>query len=109
MRRHVQSVNRRGRNLGIAPRCCQRAVGQHWVVVGMDDVMSHPRMIGQLREDFFQDRASFLLLGVAGVAWRRGRDYLQGIEKSRFAVLGKWTLPYCSARTVSAWWCCSSD
>jgi len=34
----------------------------------MDDVMSHPRMIGQLSEDFFQDRASFLLFGVAGVA-----------------------------------------
>src|SRR6184192_1368062 len=88
MRRHVQSVNRRRRNLGIAPCCCQRAVGQHWVVVSMDDVMSHPRMIGQLSEDFFQDRASFLLLGVAGVAWRRVRDYLQGIEKSRFAVVG---------------------
>src|SRR5882762_10398342 len=54
----------------------------------MDDVMSHPRMIGQLSEDFFQDRASFLLFGVAGVAWRRVRDYLQGIEKSRFAVVG---------------------
>src|SRR5882762_9457262 len=54
----------------------------------MDDVMSHPRMIGQLSEDFFQDRASFLLFGVAGVAWRRVRDYLQGIEKSRFEVVG---------------------
>src|SRR5256884_4972794 len=71
MRRHVQSVNRRRRNLGIAPCCCQRAVGQHWVVVSMDDVMSHPRMIGQLSEDFFQDRASFLLFGVAGVSRRR--------------------------------------
>src|SRR5256885_17132868 len=45
-------------------------------------------MIGQLSEDFFQDRASFLLFGVAGVSRRRVRDYLQGIEKSRFAVLG---------------------
>src|SRR5207247_10964007 len=61
-----------------------------WPALGlsMDDVMSHPRMIGQLSEDFLQDRASFLLFGVAGVAWRRVRDYLQGIEKSRFAVVG---------------------
>src|SRR5437773_2444141 len=43
MRRHVQSVNRRRCNLGIATCCSQRAVGQHWVVVSMDDVMSQGR------------------------------------------------------------------
>ncbi len=74
VRRHVQGMDRRRRNLGVAPSCCQRAVGQHGVVIGVDNVMSHAWMIGRLSEDFFQDGAGFLLVSVAGVAWRRVRD-----------------------------------
>jgi len=46
-------------------------------------------------EDFFPDRAAFFCSAYAGFAWRRVRDYLQGLKRAAYG--GRRDMPYPSA------------
>ena len=81
-------MRHRGRDVGIAQRRRQPVFGHFRRVVGVDQVMRDPRMVGQLRPHRLQDRARLFLIGVGLVGRRRSRDQGEGIEHAAFPIIG---------------------
>jgi hypothetical protein len=76
MRRHVLRVCGVGSDLGVEPRCIEAFLGDRRIVVKVNQVVRHARMLRLAHEDRIQDRCSFELIGVGFVS-RRGR----GVER----------------------------
>ena len=81
-------MRHRRRDVGVAQRRRQPVLGHFRRVVGVDQVMRDPRMVGQLRPHLFEDRARLFLIGVGLVGRRRSRDQREGIEHAGLPIIG---------------------
>ena len=70
----MKGVRRVRRDQGIALRRIQSLLSQHWIIVGMDDVMRETRMFRLLQQDRFEDLGRLLLIRVGLVAVGSIRD-----------------------------------
>ena len=87
VRRHVQRVRRRRRDLRVTPGRFERLIGERRKVVAVDDVVREAGMIRLAGDESFENRASLALLGERLVARRRGGGDRQRVEDRRFAVV----------------------
>jgi hypothetical protein len=62
--------------------------GEHRVVVAVDEVMRDAGMVGLLGEDFVENFACLLLVGIGPVRGWRGRQESEGIKNRGFAIVG---------------------
>src|SRR5262249_42633586 len=75
------------------------------VVVGVEQVMHHPWMIGQLLIEFFQDRRTLELIGEGLVGGRsQGRQSIS-VENLRFVIIGIFAVKLFQRVTVSTQAC----
>ena len=81
MRRHVQRVRRRRRDLRVAPRRLERAVGKRGHVVAVNDVVREPGVFGLLGEQLLEHRAGLQLAGV-GLVGRIRREASEARRRS---------------------------
>ena len=86
VRRHVQRVRRRRRDLRVAARRAQRVIGQRRHVVAVDDVVRDARMIGLLGVELLEDRPGLQLIRVRLVGRLRGGRERQRVEDRRLAI-----------------------
>ena len=91
VRRHVQGVGRRRRNLRIGVRRVQSERRETRVIEAVNQVMRDPGMIGMLVEQPVEDRRRLLLIGVGLVGRDRHpvRDELESIEDRRLVIVRK--------------------
>ena len=81
-------MRHRRRDVSIAQRRRQSVFGHLRRVVGVDQVVRHPRMIRQFRPHLFEDRARLLLIGVGLVRRRRSCNQGERIERAAFPIVG---------------------
>src|SRR6516162_7015311 len=70
MRGHVIGMGGGGGDLGIGSRSNKSLLGQHRVVIAVDEIVSDPGMVRLLLKDRFQDFAAFPLVGESLVRFR---------------------------------------
>src|SRR4051812_9892294 len=87
MRRHMLGMRRRGSDLGIAARRIKPLGGDRRIVVEVNQVMRHARMIWLTPEDRFQQRTTLQLIGVGLVARRSRRVERQSVMYLGFVVV----------------------
>ena len=72
-------MRRRGGELGVAVGRLEPALGQRRVVIGMDEVVHHARMVRLAHDLRLQDLGRLELLGVGLVGRQRGHVEREGI------------------------------
>ena len=87
VRGHVQRMRHRRRELVVAARGVEAALGQRRVVVAVDDVVRGAGMIRLGGHDLLGQLSRFLLLGVGLVVRLRGGLQRERVEGHRLAVL----------------------
>ena len=88
MRRHVIGVRRSRRDLGVGAGRAQTFLGQHGIVVAVNDVVCYTRMLWLAREDRLEDLATLALVGKSLVSLRRSDGQGERMENCRLAVIG---------------------
>ena len=88
VRRHVQRVRCRGRDLGVAARGFDRLGRERRDVVGVNDVVHEAGMIGLGRCQPFEDRARLQQVGVGPVGRIVGRHERHGVEGRSLGIIG---------------------
>jgi hypothetical protein len=88
VRRHVDGVrdDRHARRIGLRRR--ERAVDQRRIVVSVNDVVAHRRMLRRLGHDLFEHGAGLDLVRIGFVERIGGREQRERMEDRRFAVRG---------------------
>src|SRR5712692_3877649 len=76
------------RDFGVHARGAEALLGEHGIVVAMNDVVRDSRMVGLLLEDRLKNFATFALVREGLVGLRSGDSECQGVEDGGFAVLG---------------------
>ena len=74
VRRHVQGVRSRGRDLRVAAGSRQAQLGQLRLVVGMNQIVGHTGMVGLSGEEFLQNRRGSLAIRESRVVMRLGSE-----------------------------------
>ena len=76
-----------GRDLGIGSRSNKRLLGQHRVVITVDQIVSDPGMVRLLLQDRFENFAAFPLVSQRFVRFRRRNVQHQRVADGGFAVV----------------------
>ena len=88
VRGHVLGMRRRRRDLGVAVGGIKALRRGRRIVVEVDQVVRHARMLRQALGDRFEDRRALELLGVGFVVRRRRRVQRDGVGDLRLVVVG---------------------
>src|SRR5262249_61964727 len=87
MRRHVLRVRGVRSDFGVAPGCVESLFRDRWIVVEMDQIMRHTRMLRLAHKNWLYDRRSFELAGVGLVGWRGRGVERQGVVGLRLVIV----------------------
>ena len=83
----MQRVRSIGRDGGVATRRVDPSRGKGWRIVGVDEVVREPRMIGVRRVQLFERRRSGELLRVRLVRGIGGGEHRERVEDLRLRIV----------------------